>query len=223
MPKSINLRDWEVRGLLAGRIAALCRVVKPGKNQSWLQQKWIDATQKVEMQGEWVALKDSGGVNNLTCVRSPFGAPGDVLAGLEAWQTYSYCPGEYGGVGELGYAVDPSCGPSSAVAVVYKADGDEGKWRSAQTMPAWAVRLHLTTVSVRCCRVQEVQRTDALRLGISVLPLQSADDPSAWYQSAPGVDQERTPQASYRHVFDRDNGHAAWERNPWVWIGEVKR
>jgi hypothetical protein len=116
--------------------------------------------------------------------------------------------------------------------VAYEADGGYsdglGKLRPSIHMPRWASRLTLEITKIRVERVRDISKDDALAEGISVLPLQSADDPSAWFQSSPGVNQERTAQASYRALWDklnakREDGKYAWAANPWVWVLEFTR
>lgn len=101
----------------------------------------------------------------------------------------------------------------------------ERRWRPSIHMPRWASRITLEIVSVKVERVQDISEADAIAEGIQVLPLQSESDPSAWYQSAPGVHQERTAKASFCALWDSINldcGYG-WEKNPWVWAIEFKR
>lgn len=230
MIRRINLRDWEVRGLLAGRITALCRVVKPQPEHKqiheWKGKTIIDQEHRMWCWKEHVFenlwdFMDNDDRQRLATY-SPFGAPGDLLLGREAWQVYSYCPGEYGGIGELGYPVDPSCGPSSAVAVVYRADGEDGPWRSSTTMPDWAVRHRMTVKSVRCCRLQEVAEDDAKKLGASYHNGGTIGH-SGWRPTPDFGMVGPTPVHAFAWQFQADNGRGAWEKNPWVWIAEVKR
>jgi hypothetical protein len=73
--------------------------------------------------------------------------------------------------------------------------------------------------------VQEISREDAIAEGVSVLSLQSADDPSAWWQTAPGVNQSRTPQAAFSKLWDSLNASRGygWDANPWVWVVGFRR
>ena len=89
-------------------------------------------------------------------------------------------------------------------------------WRSPIHMPRWASRLTLLVESVRVQRLQDISDGDARAEGISVLPLQDADDPSAWWQSEPGEHQARTPVGSYRLLWNSLHGPDAWSLNPFV-------
>ena len=91
-----------------------------------------------------------------------------------------------------------------------------GPLRSPIHMPRWASRLTLIVESVRVQRLQDISDGDARAEGISVLPLQDADDPSAWWQSDPGEHQARTPVGSYRLLWGSLHGPGAWSLNPWV-------
>lgn len=99
--------------------------------------------------------------------------------------------------------------------VRYCADGfvrgkpidDFGRTRPSIHMPKWASRITLeATEDARREPLQGISKEDAMAEGIQVLPLQSADDPSAWYQSAPGVHQNRTAQGSFFMLWDSING-----------------
>ena len=91
-------------------------------------------------------------------------------------------------------------------------------WTPSIHMPRWASRITLqATEDARVEKLQEITKADAIAEGISVLPLQSADDPGAWYQSAPGVHQKRMAQASYAALWDSLNAKTApWASNPEV-------
>jgi len=110
-------------------------------------------------------------------------------------------------------------------AIFYEADGAKsfedfapGKSRSSRFMPRWASRLTLVVTKVRVQRVQDISEEDAKAEGISVFPLQDADDPSAWWQSAPGENQSRTARGSFHSLWDSLNAKRGfgWDTNPWV-------
>jgi len=79
-------------------------------------------------------------------------------------------------------------------------------------------------LKVRIKPLQEISEEDAKAEGISVLPPQDANHPSAWWQSSPGRHQARTPSASYAKLWDTINKTRGYSfaSNPWVWIIEVK-
>lgn len=98
-----------------------------------------------------------------------------------------------------------------------------GKTRVSIHMPRWASRITLEVLSVRAERLQEITEEEAVAEGASVLPLQDAADPSAWWQMAPGVAQARTPRMAFASLWDKINGAGAWESDPWVWRVEFRR
>jgi hypothetical protein len=97
-----------------------------------------------------------------------------------------------------------------------------GKWRSPMFMPRWASRITLEVTAVRPERLGDISDADAIAEGVRVLPLQSADDPSAWWQVAPGVHQARTPRESYFKWYRAIHGQEALERNDWVWVVDFR-
>lgn len=97
------------------------------------------------------------------------------------------------------------------------------RWKPSIHMPRALSRITLEILDVRCERVADISLADCIDEGISVLPLQSASDPSAWYESAPGQDQARSARESYAKLWDRINGAGSWESNPWVWCLTFKR
>lgn len=119
-----------------------------------------------------------------------------------------------------------------AFSVTYKATDDWDDhiddrgfgWRPSIHMPRWASRITLEITGVRVERLQDISEADAKAEGITVLPLQNVDDPSAWWQSSPGENQARTPIASFRNLWDSINAKRgySWESNPWVWVIEFK-
>lgn len=246
--KRINLRPWEAAGLAAGRITALCRVVKPQppapEVAGGLDVTLRDIPETDQWFAAYVAREDDFGteyrpVPQFSGVRwnSPFGAPGTVLACAEKYA----CPDiDYRKSGKVAYDADGVCGcwigagedrefichgrviQASGYHAYFPASGSTTRgladyshkrtgeypsytyhWRSAQTMPDFAIRHRPTVVAVRCCRVGELRHADVAKL---------------WIRTAEFVESEM----SYVQRFDRDNGNGAWARNPWVFVAEVR-
>lgn len=142
-------------------------------------------------------------------------AVGDILYARECFALHSCAKEAVHGKGDdhpwgspiykatFGAALNPICEGFS-------------KWKPSIHMPRWASRLTLEVADVRVQRIQDISEEDARAEGITVLPLQSADDPSAWWQSAPGKDQARTARDSFRSLWDSLHGEGAWLRNDWV-------
>jgi hypothetical protein len=104
--------------------------------------------------------------------------------------------------------------------VEYRADFHEGSWqqsgpwRPSIHMPRRACRLTLRVTEVRFQRLHDISEEDARAEGIRPLPLQSADDPSAWWESDPGENQARTANESYAKLWVSLHGEGSWAANP---------
>lgn len=217
----INLRDWESAGLLAGRITALCRVVRPqpelGKRGNG---EVIDPGYFVwSVNGETIPVTDDCMYRILTL--SPFGSPGDVVLGREAWATgcnldqwsAATIASEAANYGYQTKGSSHACCP-----LYYKADGGKrlwsdteqddirafgarGRWRSSTTQPDDAIRHRLTTKSVRCVRAWSI----------------------TWPEREKLLGSDLAREEVYAERFDRDNPKTLYADNPWVWVGEVGR
>jgi hypothetical protein len=154
------------------------------------------------------------GMPNGFDIRYPYGIVGDRL-----WVRETFC---------LGFDTKRRW---SASDIIYAATADsvskphDVPWKSPMFMARIWSRITLEITDVRVQRVQEISKEDAIAEGISVFPLQSADDPSAWYQSAPGVNQQRSARASYAALWDSINAKRgfSWQSNCWVWVLSFKR
>jgi hypothetical protein len=73
-------------------------------------------------------------------------------------------------------------------------------------MPRWASRITLEITGVRVERLREITPADAVREGFE-----------------PTMRNEIPAQARFRELWDRVNGHGAYEANPWVWVVSFNR
>lgn len=158
-------------------------------------------------------------------IKSPYGIAGDRLWTRESWAVGKCADGfkpselaprvwkvDNGGIWYLSDCTEPA-----------HAISPQGKPRVSIFMPRWASRDNLELVDVRPERLASITDADARAEGIQVLPLQSEDDPSAWWQSGPGENQGRTPRDSFSQLFESINGVGSWDKNPWVWRSEFVR
>lgn len=173
----------------------------------------------------WFSNNKLSGTDGSIEIRCPYGIDGDSLWVKESWglggaRLIDPC---------LNYQADMAQLPVNRIGdewVVYgngrTVTGEQlmrigNGWRNPMFMPRWASRISLPKITVQPVRLHSLTRDQALAEGIQVLPLQSPDDPSAWYQSATGQNQARTPVDSYAKLYNSLNGAKAWQKNPWVW------
>lgn len=153
----------------------------------------------------------------------PYGQPGELLWGREAWCHLS----DVRTAGPGGDALQRR--------VFYRADypgntlmhddrpEEKIKWRSSRFMPRWASRITLEIVSVRVERLQGISEADAIAEGlVSVAgPLKTR----MWEYSTSAGGQFTDPRVAYHCLWDELNasrGHP-WQANPYVWCIEFRR
>lgn len=169
--KSINLTQFEARAFASDSPPTLIvRVMKPPPK--WLKDQLDSGFRKVldlgnGLWGAVATINSVGFCRSEDTIRCPFGAPGTLLAGKEAFQVVRIYEVD-NGVYEAGYPLDfiPENNNDHVFSVMYRADGDEGPWRPAQHMPLWAVRTLLRTKSVTVKRVQEICTNECRQYGI---------------------------------------------------------
>jgi hypothetical protein len=162
-PRTIRLRQEEVRSALAGELRQVRRALSPQPELAIM-----DAQSAAALRGaQEIGLVPSDETPRWRwrgtfmmpwphCIRhmSPFGPPGTVLIGKEVW-----CPLDLDyRVVMLGFELRDGIG----LHIAYKADhidpkgdgpGNPMPWRSPATMPAWAARIRLVNRGVRIERV----------------------------------------------------------------------
>ncbi len=132
----------------------------------------------------------------------PYGVPGDLLWVRETWKPHSLYAG-----------MKPSEMPQAQV--FYRADDgyapSNTPWNPSLFMPRWASRLTLEITEVRVERLQEISEADAIAEGLEWIA------PGTW-SVAPrlGIVGD-DPGQVYSELWDRINGPASWDANPWVW------
>lgn len=208
--RPLNLAAWEVRAIREGRKTQTRRLVKPQPLFDDLKPYWTAASTDRKSVGKWKwGRRDH--IGSIVTVGDifpcPFGQPGDLL-----WLRETFCDrADYG-----------SLAKAMKLRIAYAADGTEKregwKWRPSTQMPRWASRETLRIKSVRIERLQEISEADAIAEGARPLPLQSADDPSAWWEIDFGQHQCRTPRGVIRSLWQ-----SSWDANPWVWVIEHER
>ena len=225
--RAINLRDWEVKAIQAGRLKMLVRPVKVNLAKArgglvltgYLDQFGDGFGGLIVEDGKlWhrntyeATLPEHDHAYLMPC---PFGQPGDRLRGREA-----------AAINDTGR---PAARYHFNAHVKYKADGlninfdvDLKHWRTAFEnnalryqssihMPRWAVRNWLEITEVRCGRVREMSEEEAWMTGVEQTPgTYTADFAFHGFRD------------SHSKHYDADHGAGAWERD-WVWMIGVKR
>jgi hypothetical protein len=156
---TIALRPWESAAYMREKKLLVVRPVKP---QPFEQPELFS-------DGRWHAPWDNDKApDDRYGIKCPFGKPGEVLGLKEPFQIYDYCPGEYGGTGELGYPCTKIPKENNGGwCPIYRADDEsDGPWRPAQHMPLWAIRHRPTIADIRVMRVGEMSEEDAQATGM---------------------------------------------------------
>ena len=216
--RAISLRDWEVRANQAGRLKLLVRPVKP-QPISPGDGAYFDAYNGGP---EWTWWTPDNRQYLSQIIRCPYGKPGDRLRGREAWALVNADEDgidDWVDMGPIpnqlpwpGWQVWHRAGHSWA----YDHPDDRGfRWRSAITMPRWAVRNWLEITDVRCGRVREMSQDDAIAGGVS--PSHPSIDKVSREFGYPDFSRSMRAQ-----IYEMDYGEGAWERD-WVWMIGVKR
>lgn len=207
--RPMNVSAWEVRAIRDGRKTQTRRVVKSQPLFDDLKPYWTAASTDRKSVGKWKwGRRDH--IGSIVTVGDifpcPFGQPGDLLWLRETFKDHT---------NDL-----PDLAPGETV-VLYRADDpypDEICWTPATQMPRWASRFTERIRAIRIERLQEISEADAIAEGARPLPLQSADDPSAWWEIDFGQHQCRTPRGVIRSLWQ-----SSWDANPWVWVIEHER
>lgn len=209
----INLSDIEVRG----GATLIVRPVMPQPNPS-----------RVLVQnagGDW-CYSDREGIDPQSPTwANPLGIPGDLLLGKEAWgvmdmflnhdaamrefnsdePVYAYTgkvPGHYGR-------------DDIKEHIVYRADNDrQFFWRSASTMPRWAIRWRRPVVEAGVMRVHDLTDSDARAMGVF---------PAHLYSDMMRAEHGGSEYAcAYHEEFNRRWGkRVRFESNPWCFWARV--
>jgi len=116
--------------------------------------------------------------------------------------------------------------------LVYKADEkhcDDDKWLPSIHMPRKASRINLQITNIRCERLQNISKYDAIQEGIeSFRPVPGDGLPETVYRRYSNIGGRpfnwvSIPEFSYLSLWESIYGVGSCERNPWVWVIEFKR
>lgn len=229
MDRPLICSDWEVQGLLAGRIKRLWRPVQHCKEFPRSDQwpVWYPAKD-----GAPVFLdRDAKGADKLALryakgKPSPFGVAGDV-----AWIRETFRPvasGSAPGLVRYGvaYRVDQHTRWNESPTRISFAGAqpppgrplqfrEPKPWSPPQRMHRRYSRLSVLIEGIRLLRVQSATEEDARLSGLDEYTLRAADE-------SPNADIPRRALAKLWDTRIARRPEHAWERNPWAWCANVK-
>lgn len=208
----INLFQHESKAAEEKRLGMLIRVVEPQPWECGFGRKPEVHPYCTGTQWPLAYYHRRGGCwNSSGPLKSPFGPPGTALHCREDWAcsiAYDSYDAVTHHVGEVsyrhgGYTFHP---------------GEQGKWRSADTMPDWAIHFRPTVGEVRCKRAQDVTEEEAKAWGVpeairteQVDSIEQEDFDAIW---CPYLTE-------MRGILEEDLKLIRWEENPWLWLATL--
>jgi len=226
--RPINLSEHEVLAALRGELGLVVRPVRP-------QPTMI---MDMEPEG-YSMVPSWDGETELHMSKCPLGLPGDRLRCKEtwrvgAWRDYSddcskfafdyqatpeivrtpwMFPPEEKDELQLRERIFMELANKNILKVEGEYVWEPGKsplsWRSAATMPAWASRITLEVVAVRCVRIDELRNEDFIACGF----VPRLHDGREWLDLL----------AQFVGSWDRRHGKQyLYQSRPWVWAAKVK-
>lgn len=248
--KSLTLHSHEVRGIIAGTVSVIRRVVTPqprfnedkdGRVWMWdgkgpSHQVCSEVLYRNTKTGNETVRQRTPQETILDNIRCPFGRVGDVVWCREKFQIVND-PAAYhvddGEREDSGYQCKDAIrrGPDGERWVVdYAADENDRmmdrhggrQWRSPATMPQWASRISLTITDIRVERLHDIGKDgrNAKEVLASGIPQRMIDIERKWFHP------DDCPAIAYSHVWDAINGKKPgcdWKSNPWAWRLAVSR
>jgi len=219
-----------VRALLDGSKTQTRRVVTPAANQQWLQPETLNQSPRAKpclIRGEqWaqfahpLAGQTINGIKHdewspLTCIRSPYGQPGDRL-----WVRENFYRVDSKGETEVLGRMVP-CDKQTISFVADNLETPPGRQYPSIHMPRWASRINLEITGVRVERLQDISDQDARAEGIDACDGISTTEAILDLAKRMGAPKENVLR--YATLWESINGAGSWEANPWVWAIEFRR
>lgn len=220
--RSPILHPHEVRAALAWILGLVVRPVKPqptpDKNTGhWTplgKGRWLNPAMAYETQDEW---------------RCPLGVPGDRLCCRETWQEFFGDEIPQGRTRAIRGRMSIPARSDRLPYVAYRADGEmphhpeHGKaiWRTPATMPAWASRITMEVVGVRCVRLESLTNMDAINTGIPEYLNQFKRRPYTEYED--DLWRNSTTLENMRRFWESKYGIRYPWATSWAWAVEVRR
>jgi hypothetical protein len=173
-----------VRAILDGSKTKTRRVIKPQPRRI---NDNFDGTWEWKEAGHYY---DDLTLSEALIPNCPYGRVGDRIWVRETWRVLGNRAYEY---------------QQRPQDVRYRADGENGYWRSSIYMPRWASRITLEVTDVRVERVQDISEDDARAEGCeSGLAMTEGGSTRTW------------KFACLWNSINAKRGYG-WDVNPWVW------
>ena len=192
-----------VRAILEGRKTQTRRVVKQGRNQSWLTSEMLAMAPSVLVEGKWAQFTHPGG-GPLTCVWIPY------PIGTRLWVRETFATRR--DLSHVEYRADRQ----EPVGLPFEHIYDERtKWSPSIFMPRRLSRINLLVTRVRCQRLQEITESDAIAEGAGTWP-HNPEQP----MTSGELGVESPHRGGFACLWDdinADRGYT-WLSNPWVWV-----
>lgn len=173
--------------------------------------------------------------NNCTCapVACPLGVPGDRLRCKEGWADVNTESGPavtYRADNGLHFCQDdafpieydryPGMKFTMWCGDLWRGEPDHS-WRSPATMPAWASRITMEVVGVRCVRLESLTNMDAINTGIPEYLNQFKRRPYTEYED--DLWRNSTTLENMRRFWESKYGTRYPWGTSWAWAVEVRR
>jgi len=204
------------------------RIIKPGRNQSWLTAEALGKVVRMEPSADgWWTMATSDG--HIGSVRSPYRV-GDLLyvkEGLRACNSDN----DGGWIYRLDNAPVVVSRENWTACIVW-AHHKSSEFCFPLHMPKWAARTWLEVTGVRAERLQEISATDVFAEGVQV-PISTQGVPLlcvsrmvrghiAWEKPKESTADDIVT-SWYALLWEEINGAGSWESNPWVWVIDFRR
>jgi hypothetical protein len=99
-------------------------------------------------------------------------------------------------------------------------------WKPSIFMPRWACRTELLNRGVTIERLHDITEAGAAAEGIVSITRSPYRHGRLDGYGAPGTNPEdacKTRLAAYERLWNKINGPASWNKNPWVWVIKFER
>lgn len=254
-PRTWIMQPWQVRAALDGRLGQLRVPVKPqppfdclarANGRLYGCKSDGTATGYAIYKGSPHEIVDQRNV--LPTLWCPFGAPGSVVVGKEAWSFEP--PRDVDYPLRVTYRADKTVSkidPDSVQWERLRENGPGENWRPASAMPKWASRFRFRVTAVRVERLQEATEADAVACGYqpvdygpwwqgycdaegNLMHCQAAGkqppdwmvDPKPYDMSMCNRPALEMMRAEWDAKWCRRKGFP-WESSPWCWVVSLER